>query len=506
MPAQAVTVRVRPTTRTFTYTGAEQTFKVPGGVDFIQVVAVGGHGGATTGVAGGNGMEVTGSLTVTPGQALYIEVGGSGGLGGAGGFNGGGDGSNGGGGGGGASDVRTAPASAGLSPDQRLIVAAGGGGAGGPARWEGGTGGPAGEAGGMSLGGNLGGSPGKPFLGGSGGLGCGGQGGEGLLGSGGSGGSGLLGNSGGGGGGGLYGGGGGGGGCAGAGGGGGGGFSLIPRPGAQSPLLSEPKVELTYTPVPPAITIVTPAAGATYAQGAAVSASYSCTPPEGTTVEQCKGPDAAGAPIDTSTPGSHSFKVEAEDEDGETASEEVSYTVLGPPTISIVTPADGATYTQGHAVTASYSCAQAGGTGLSSCAGTVANDAALDTNTVGAHAFAVTAEDVIGAKVTKEVHYTVAPKPDVIVDAFANTTLDSHPKGKLKVNRKAKVSFRFSSTAAGATFKCKLDGGGYAGCSSPKAYEVKPGKHTFSVKAVGGFGPDPTPATFSFKVVKKSDH
>ena len=418
-------------------------------------------------------------------------------------MNGGGAGGNGAAGGGGASDVRTAPASSGLSPDQRLLVAAGGGGAGGWYVYEGGGGGAVGEGGGRGSGGNVGGGSGRPLVGGGGGSGCGGEGSDGLLGSGGSGGLGRnVANGGGGGGGGLNGGGGGSGGCAGGGGGGGGGWSLTPRPGLQSQSSAAAKVKLTYAPVPPTIAIATPLGGATYAQDEVVKASYSCTPPEGTTVEQCEGPVAGGAPIDTSTPGSHTFKVEAEDEDGAVGSEEITYTVVAPPTIAIMTPVDGATYTQDQAVTAIYSCAQAGGTGPSTCAGPVANGAALETSTPGPHVFAVNAEDIVGDKVTKEVHYTVTPKPDVIVDAFADTTLDSHPNAKLKTKNKAKVSFGFSSTTAGAGFRCKLDKGALAPCSSPKTYNVKPGKHTFSVWAVGGFGTDPTPATFSFKVVK----
>ncbi len=500
-----------PTKQVFTYTGAEQTFKVPGGVHSIDVVAIGGHGGAAPGAGGGAAMEVSGELTVTPGQTLYIEVGGEGGgaPGGIGGFNGGGDGGHtvsirSAGGGGGASDVRTAPASSGLSPDTRLIVAAGGGGGGGPAGLEGGHGGQGEEEGGESGGGNMGGGPGRLVGGGGGGSGCGGKGGQGVLASGGSGGEGRSGdNGGGGGGGGLYGGGGGSGGCAAGAGGGGGGSSLIPRLGGSSPTSTAPKIELTYTLVPPTISIVTPAAGGTYAQGAEVDASYSCTPPEGTTVQRCEGPVAGGAPIDTSTPGPHLFKVEAEDEDGATESKEVSYAVVGPPTVSITTPPNGVTYNQDQVVAAKYSCAQSGGPGLSTCAGPVADGAALDTSTAGPHVFVVNAEDVTGGRVTNEVRYTVVPKPDAIVGAFAKTILDSHPKSKLKTKRKAKVSFRFSSPTAGATFRCKLDKSAFARCSSPKAYEVKPGKHTFSVEAVGGFGPDPTPARFSFKVVKK---
>ena len=54
------------------------------------------------------------------------------------------------------------------------------------------------------------------------------------------------------------------------------------------------------------------------------------------------------------------------------------------------------------------------------------------------------------------------------------------------------------------SFECKLDKGAFAPCTSPKTYKVKPGKHTFSVEALSAAGTDPTPATFSFKVKKKS--
>lgn len=113
-----------PTTQSFTYTGAEQTFTVPVGVFSLHVLAVGGRGGAND-LAGGVAAQVSGKLKVTPGQTLYIEVGGGGQnggpSGGGGGFNGGGSaGSSEGGGGGGASDVRTSPSSAGLAPEDRL--------------------------------------------------------------------------------------------------------------------------------------------------------------------------------------------------------------------------------------------------------------------------------------------------------------------------------------------------------------------------------------------------
>ena len=147
------------------YTGGEQVFTVPAGVTSLHIVGIGGRGGADGGsdTAGGFGSVVTADLSVTPGQLLYIEVGGNGKdgqgsysmgsqtFGGAGGFNGGakgGGGLPGGGGGGGASDVRTSPQGTTGSLDSRLLVAAGGGGgAGGNGAPPGGAGGAGGAAG-----------------------------------------------------------------------------------------------------------------------------------------------------------------------------------------------------------------------------------------------------------------------------------------------------------------------------------------------------------------------
>lgn len=244
-------------TQTFTYTGGEQSFVVPAGVTQLQVLLVGGSGGEG-GVAGGVAAKVTAALEVTPGQTLYVEVGGIGkdsGEGGGGGFNGGATGGGGAGGGGGASDIRLLPLASGLSPDTRLVVAAGGGGGGGTANEAGGAGGAAGNAGEADQGGtNLGGGAGTESSGGVGGTGCGGTGTAGQRGVGGAGDDGEVGvNGGGGGGGGLYGGGGGSGGCTFGGGGGGGGSSFLPAGGtlALASALALPEVAITYTLPPP---------------------------------------------------------------------------------------------------------------------------------------------------------------------------------------------------------------------------------------------------------------
>jgi hypothetical protein len=114
---------------TFVVTGASGAF----GEDYGSDAPAEG-GGFSAGGAPGLGGRVTGTVQVTPGETLQINVGGAG-DGDDGGSNGGGDGGGGkgsnGGGGGGASDVRQG----GTSGTDRILVGGGGGGggAGGPA-------------------------------------------------------------------------------------------------------------------------------------------------------------------------------------------------------------------------------------------------------------------------------------------------------------------------------------------------------------------------------------
>ena len=139
-------------TKTFNFTGGEQVFVVPDGVTSISVRAVGGRGGTSgggtqpnTGASGGLGAVAAANLAVSPGQILFVNVGGNGAVV-TGGFNGGGAGGNGddhdGGGGGGATDIRTiSRAGGGGTLSSRLVIAAGGGGGGGNSGSTSGTGG-----------------------------------------------------------------------------------------------------------------------------------------------------------------------------------------------------------------------------------------------------------------------------------------------------------------------------------------------------------------------------
>ncbi len=171
----------------------------------------------------------------------------------------------------------------------------------------------------------------------------------------------------------------------------------------------------------PTVSITTPAAAATYARGATINANYSCSDDVGGSgIVSCAGPVATGSPIDTATLGPKSFTVTATDGQGNTASVTRNYTVVDQtaPTITVTAPIDGATFTQYATVFADYACAdEASGSGLASCVGTVADGAAIDTATLGAHTFTVNAADVAGNTSSTTVNYTVldAAGPDITI-------------------------------------------------------------------------------------------
>ncbi|KAI9549272.1 hypothetical protein GHT06_007213 [Daphnia sinensis] len=61
---------------TFNYTGSIQTWTVPAGVTYVFIEAFGAQGGSGGTNVGGRGGKITCTLPVTPGQVLFITVGG----------------------------------------------------------------------------------------------------------------------------------------------------------------------------------------------------------------------------------------------------------------------------------------------------------------------------------------------------------------------------------------------------------------------------------------------
>jgi hypothetical protein len=112
----------------------------------------------------------------------------------------------------------------------------------------------------------------------------------------------------------------------------------------------------------------------------------------------------------------------------------------------------------------------------------------------GAHTFAVRATDTTG---------NTDPSPasrSFTVDATPpNTTITSGPAG---LTNDATPTFAFSSDEPGSSFECRLDGGSFSSCSSPKMLgPLADGRHTFKVRSTDQAGnTDPTSANRSFAV------
>jgi Ca2+-binding RTX toxin-like protein len=93
--------------------------------------------------------------------------------------------------------------------------------------------------------------------------------------------------------------------------------------------------------------------------------------------------------------------------------------------------------------------------------------------------------------------------PRVRPDRRAPQTVLLHrPPGVVfTATKRRRVAVSFASNEAGAKFKCKLDGGPFKPCRSPRAYIVRLGRHTIRVYAIDPAGNrDRTPAQLNFRV------
>ncbi|MGH3033191.1 MAG: Ig-like domain-containing protein [Gaiellaceae bacterium] len=91
-------------------------------------------------------------------------------------------------------------------------------------------------------------------------------------------------------------------------------------------------------------------------------------------------------------------------------------------------------------------------------------------------------------------------KRTVVIDNTApNTTITSAPANP---TNQTGASFSFSATEGGSTFECRLDGGAFATCTSPRTYAgLAVGSHAFEVRATDPVGNiDPSPASFSWTI------
>ena len=139
---------------------------------------------------------------------------------------------------------------------------------------------------------------------------------------------------------------------------------------------------------------------------------YSATVTDNTGILQSRCAPASGSRFAI---GTTTVYCDASDRFGNTASASFPVTVLPPaagdtqpPTVSISSPQNGATYGLGASVAAGFTCADNISSGASlSCTGPTANGAAIDTATVGPKSFTVTGRDAANNVTTVTVSYTV---------------------------------------------------------------------------------------------------
>lgn len=171
-----------------------------------------------------------------------------------------------------------------------------------------------------------------------------------------------------------------------------------------------PAINIDKTP--PSLTFGTPSPAANAAgwNNTDVTIPYTVT-------DALSGPGSSGGQVNVTGQGTNiRYNVSVSDNAGNWSAFTTSAVNIDKsvPTASVTTPANGATYVVGSMVMASYSCSDTY-SGVSTCAGTVPNGAAIDTSTVGTKTFSVTITDAAGnigaASVTYNVGTSAPPPP-----------------------------------------------------------------------------------------------
>ena len=202
--------------------------------------------------------------------------------------------------------------------------------------------------------------------------------------------------------------------------------------------------------------------------------------------------------------GSHTFEVRATNPRGNTDTTPAAFTwlidVTGPNTTIDTKPADpsdsaDAAFTfSADEPGSTFECRLDGGA-WGACASPKNYTGLAD----GSHTFEVRATDPLGNMDLSPASYTwlidTVP-PDTTPP---ETTIDTKPADP---SASGDAIFTFSADEPGSTFECRLDGGAWGVCASPKNYTgLADGSHTFDVRATDLLGnTDPSPASYSWTI------
>jgi len=152
-----------------------------------------------------------------------------------------------------------------------------------------------------------------------------------------------------------------------------------------------------------------------------------------------------------------------------------------PPSISIASPADGATFRQGEDVKADFSCADdANGTGIERCTGTVASSASIDTGTPGTKTFSVEAVDRAGNSATASRTYSVVATPPPIILKRIIVTLSSNFPSVGKTIRFTRLVVKNVPRGSTVTATCKTKQG--KRCRGIKKFTKRNARGTVKLK------------------------
>jgi len=286
----------------------------------------------------------------------------------------------------------------------------------------------------------------------------------------------------------------------------------IDEPAAYNTILTPSQVKSHYdlgsgasTP-PPETQITKPPANGSAANDVAVE--FTTSVPGATT--DCQLDSGAWArctspkTLASLAPGAHTFRVRGVDAAGNTEPEpsSVTWTVAPRPksTFTKVPPAQGSARGvsfewSSTPAASSFQCRtdSTSPTAWASCTSPRSFDAGD-----GAHVFELRAVDDTGrAEETPSSHsFTVDTRaPDTQITSGPSSATGSDD-----------ASFDFTADESGSTFECRLDGGGWESCSSPKSYSsLSRGDHTFAVRARDSVGnQESDPATRTWKVENRA--